>query len=158
VWWAIRPSHKFPTIELRICDAVTDVRHSAAIAALFRALVRRLCRDAAFGPAPSPLLRAVADENRWQVQCDGVNAVLSDPMTLAPAPASALIERHCSDLGEDLDALRSTEASDVISGILKDGASAERQIDICEQALTAHGDHDKALAEVKKYVLEKTAA
>lgn len=158
VWWAIRPSNKYPTIELRICDAVTDVRHSAAISALFRALVRRLCRDAAFGPTPSPLLRAIVDENRWQVQCDGVAAVLSDPATFEPAPARTLIERLCADLDEDLEALNCVEALAGVRAILDGGASAQRQVEIYERDLAANGDAAAALAAVKKFVLDKTAA
>ena len=89
IWWAIRPSVKFPTVELRICDAATNVRHAVAIASLFRALVRRLCLDDDYGPAPSPFLRSIADENRWQAQCHGTHAVMVDPRSLEPAPASA---------------------------------------------------------------------
>ena len=38
VWWAVRPSLRHPTLELRVADACTRVDHSIAIAALYRAL------------------------------------------------------------------------------------------------------------------------
>ena len=43
LWWAIRPATRFPTLELRICDACTRVA-DVAIASLFRCPLRRLVR------------------------------------------------------------------------------------------------------------------
>ena len=42
VWWAIRPSLKHPTLELRAPDSCTLVEDSLAIAALYRTLARHL--------------------------------------------------------------------------------------------------------------------
>ena len=42
VWWAIRPSLKHPTLELRAPDCCTLVEDTLAIAALYRTLVRHL--------------------------------------------------------------------------------------------------------------------
>src|SRR4051812_27990528 len=38
VWWAIRPSAKYPTLELRAPDCCTRVEDALAIAALYRRL------------------------------------------------------------------------------------------------------------------------
>ena len=43
VWWAMRPSSKYPTLELRAPDCCTRVEDALAIAALYRVLVRHLC-------------------------------------------------------------------------------------------------------------------
>ena len=42
VWWAVRPSKRYPTLELRIADSCTFVEDAIAIAALYRALLRKL--------------------------------------------------------------------------------------------------------------------
>src|SRR5580693_3881611 len=42
LWWAIRPSLKYPTLELRAADSCTRLDDSVAIAALYRVLVRYL--------------------------------------------------------------------------------------------------------------------
>ena len=42
LWWSIRPSLKYPTLELRAPDSCTRVDDAIAIAALYRALVRYL--------------------------------------------------------------------------------------------------------------------
>jgi carboxylate-amine ligase len=40
VWWAVRPSLRYPTLELRIADSCTRLEDAVAIAALWRCLVR----------------------------------------------------------------------------------------------------------------------
>lgn len=156
IWWVIRPSARYPTIELRICDSVTDVGHAAAIAALFRCLVRRLWRDKSYGPEPSPLLRAITDENRWQVQCDGVHAVLVDPFSLQPSSATDLISLLCEDLKEDAAALGCEEHFVLIRSILRAGASAERQIDIMQSAIDRGATFETALSEVSAWLVAET--
>ena len=42
IWWAVRPSALYPTLELRIADSCTHVEDALSIAALYRCLVRRL--------------------------------------------------------------------------------------------------------------------
>lgn len=158
IWWTVRPSAKYPTVELRICDSVPDVRHAAAIAALFRCLVRRLARDPGYGPAPSPLLRAVADENRWQVQCDGVHATVIDPFTLEPAAATDLILLLCADLRADAEALRCADGLDGVAAILKEGPSADRQIALLQSELDAGRGLDAALDKIKRWLARVSAA
>ena len=34
LWWDIRPSHAYPTVELRICDVCTRIEDAVSIAAL----------------------------------------------------------------------------------------------------------------------------
>ena len=44
LWWDIRPSQQFPTVEMRICDLCPRLDDMAGIAALYASLVRRLLR------------------------------------------------------------------------------------------------------------------
>ena len=46
LWWDIRPSHTFPTVELRICDICPSLEDTMGIVALYAALVRWLLRQA----------------------------------------------------------------------------------------------------------------
>ena len=70
IWWAIRPSLRHPTLELRAPDSCTFVEDSVAIAALYRSLARRLCRD----PMQNCDLTAVhaRGDCREQVACAAV--------------------------------------------------------------------------------------
>ena len=44
IWWDIRPSAHFPTLEMRITDVCTSIDDAIAIAALFQCVVRMLYR------------------------------------------------------------------------------------------------------------------
>ncbi len=158
IWWALRPSMRFPTLELRICDSVTDVRAATAIASFFRCLVRRLARDNAFGASPSPMLRAIADENRWQIQCDGLDAVLIDIETMEPIAAKTAIRRLMGDLQPDADDLGVADEYVVIERILQDGASADRQINIYQSAIEAGADEPEAIARVIEWLARASMA
>lgn len=158
LWWAIRPALKFPTLELRICDSVTDVRAAGAIASLYRCLVRRLSLDAGFGVAPSPLMRALAEENRWQVQCDGLDAVIVDIATLAPIGVREGVRHLAAALGEDAHALGCLGAFAAIETILAEGTSADRQIDLYHRTLEAGASDEEAIAAVLAWLLAASAA
>ncbi len=45
IWWDIRVHARLGTVELRICDAVTNVDDVVAIAAYFQALVKHYCEQ-----------------------------------------------------------------------------------------------------------------
>jgi len=44
LWWDLRPSDRFPTLEMRITDSCTTLEDTLSIAALFRCLLRMLWR------------------------------------------------------------------------------------------------------------------
>lgn len=72
LWWSVRVSATFPTIELRIADACTDVRDALCIADLFRCLVRAAVRNSSLGRARMSTTRLLIEENRWQAKRHGV--------------------------------------------------------------------------------------
>ena len=42
IWWDVRPSWSFPTLEFRICDVCTRVDEAVCIGALFQAIIAKL--------------------------------------------------------------------------------------------------------------------
>jgi len=81
IWWDVRPHPRFGTLEVRMPDQPTDVRLSAA----FAALVQALCATALEGglPEPGSLLgdrgRADYAQNRWAAARFGPAADLLHP-------------------------------------------------------------------------------
>src|SRR5436853_151174 len=73
VWWAIRPSLKHPTLELRAPDSCTLVEDSIAIAALYRTLARRLTRNPWQNWDLTAVTRAIVVENKWRAQRYGLH-------------------------------------------------------------------------------------
>lgn len=82
VYWSTRPSSRYPTIELRICDACPRLADAVAIAALARALVIAVAegRLTAFGSSLTGSLQdEILGENEWIVSRDGLDARLIAP-------------------------------------------------------------------------------
>jgi len=78
LWWAIRPSARYPTLELRIADACTHMEDALALAAAFRCLVRAHLRDCSLGNVQSAISRRVVEENRWRAKRYGTEAEFID--------------------------------------------------------------------------------
>lgn len=78
LWWDIRPSHSYPTIELRICDVCTRLADAVSIAALYACLARFLLRRDRDGKLPPEPPTEIIAENRWIAQRYGVLAFLGD--------------------------------------------------------------------------------
>ena len=91
VWWHIRPSTQFPTIELRVCDGCPRVDDAVAIAALYQAVMRAAIRHPDLNKNMGPIDRAVCAENIWQVQQFGVDATLIDTRRRSKSATGALL-------------------------------------------------------------------
>src|SRR5258708_8145980 len=76
LWWDVRPSQPFPTLEMRITDICTRLDHGIAIAALYRCLFRMLWRLKRNNQRWRIYARILIDENRWRAQRYGFDAGL----------------------------------------------------------------------------------
>lgn len=83
VWWALRPSARYPTLELRIADACPRLDDVLCIAGLFRAMVA----FASSGDEPAwvhdPMTRLITRENHWQAMRHGRHGRFIDPFSRA---------------------------------------------------------------------------
>jgi len=68
LWWAIRPSLKYPTLELRAPDCCTRLDDTIAIATLYRVLARFLYTHPEHNAGINVVDRAIAVENKWRAQ------------------------------------------------------------------------------------------
>ncbi len=76
-WWALRPSRRFPTLEVRICGSCTLLVDSLAISALCAGLIQLLLTaNRAPLPPPSAFSEMLIEENRWQTLRYGMDAQL----------------------------------------------------------------------------------
>ena len=90
IWWDVRLQPRLGTLEVRVMDAQTRIRDTAALAALVQCLVRLEALD---GLAEPELRRApeVIDENRFLAARDGIRraAARSRAATAACPPRAA---------------------------------------------------------------------
>ena len=80
LWWAIRPSSRFPTLELRIADSCTRVRDAAAVAALYQSLLHYLAHNPASSREWEHHHLLINQENLWQAVRHGTDARFVDPV------------------------------------------------------------------------------
>jgi len=152
IWWFIRPSARFATLELRIADACPLPEDALCIAGLFRALVA-WALDAE-ERSEAELQRLVLEENYWRARRDGCAARFLDARghgELSTGDWLAELELLVGEHGE-------AESFAQARRILRDGNSAERQRRVLQHAVEAGLAPRQALAAVVDSLLEETAA
>ena len=132
LWWTLRPSDKYPTLELRATDSCTLLEDAVAIAALYRCLVRYLHRRPTVNAALGPVGRGIAVENKWLAQRYGVAASFVSPE--GAISVSQMLDDVLVKAREDIDALGCWEEMLHCRAIIGGGSSADRQLRVFEQA------------------------
>lgn len=128
IYWDIRLPHRLPTIEIRICDVVTDVSQAVALTAVMRALVMQCeqdqLNDLPYASPRTDLLKAAM----WQAARFGVSDNLIDPVTKRERPANELLlelRRYLSGALKELDDDARVDA--YLDALIQDGSPAQRQ-------------------------------
>jgi carboxylate-amine ligase len=154
LWWAIRPALRYPTLELRICDACTRLADSLALAALYRCLVRLHVRRPELGAPWTPFTRRLIDENRWRAKRFGLDATMLALDGGEPVTARAAIGALLDQLAEDAEALGAVDALARVRRILVEGTSAHVQLALYE----AKRRRGESGAEALRFVVDWLAA
>jgi carboxylate-amine ligase len=128
LWWDLRPSHFYPTLEFRLCDMCTRVDEAITIAAILQAIVAKLwklrCDNLTFRAYPLTLL----SENKWRAARYGLDGKLIDLGQQAEVPLRRLIEDLIGEFLDDvLDELGTRAQVEYAAKILDEGSSADRQ-------------------------------
>jgi glutamate---cysteine ligase / carboxylate-amine ligase len=127
VWWDIRPHPDFGTIEIRICDGVPTLREIGMVAALSQCLVQQLSLQIDRGyRLPSPASWVVRD-NKWRATRYGLDAIVITDDSGATAPMRDELYELVRELEPIADRLGCGSELSVVSEVLDQGASYERQ-------------------------------
>ena len=129
LWWDIRPGSAYPTVEIRICDTCSRVEDAVCIAALYASLTRMLLRQARAGTLPPEPRTEIIAENRWLAQRYGVFAFLGDTHDGGRMDIDDYARGLIEQLAEDARALGCEKELHRVSEIIRDGSSADRQVD-----------------------------
>jgi carboxylate-amine ligase len=155
LWWDIRPSARFPTLEMRITDMCTLLEDTISIAALYRCLCRMLWRIRSENQSWRAYPNLLVAENRWRAMRYGLDEGLVDFGKGELVPYSDLLDEWLSALRPDAEAFGCVEELEASRKILDRGTSAHRQLRTYHDAIDAHGDKDQALrAVVDALILE----
>lgn len=155
LWWAIRPSARFPTLELRICDACTDVNDALALASLFRCLVRAHVRRPELGRARTSVTRMLIEENRWQAKRHGRDAAFVDEVSGGRRePLEATLLRLLDLVESDAVALGCVAELEHCLTIARRGTSADHQRAIYRRQRDAGATRGAACRAVADWLLQ----
>ena len=157
LWWDIRPSQNYPTVEIRICDVCPRLDDVASIVALYASLVRRLSRLDSAGLLPTDPPTEFIAENRWLAQRYGVLAFFGD---LYGAEERVDIEDYASrlveDLAEDAHELGCERELGHVLAIVREGSGADRQLDHFRLRRMEGDTEQEALRAVVDLVIAET--
>jgi carboxylate-amine ligase len=153
VWWAIRPSLKHPTLELRAPDCPTRLNDTLAIASLWRSLARHLVYNPEINRNIDAIGRAIVVENKWRAQRYGVRGTFIGHG--GAVPVATLIDQVIEDTTEDAEALGCLAELRRCRDIVSSGTSADTQITLFEKVMATDG-RDHALKAVSEWLAATT--
>jgi len=150
IWWDLRPHPVFGTLEFRICDVPTSPRVSVALAALAQALVVKLYRLRRSNLGFRIYPRALVEENKWRAARYGMDGRLIDFGKRTEVPMRDLALELLAFVDDVADELGSRKALDYVHTIVKEGTSADRQLQVYRET----GD----LRAVVRWLVDETRA
>ncbi|MGH8194884.1 MAG: carboxylate-amine ligase [Woeseiaceae bacterium] len=158
IWWDLRPSGRFPTLETRVMDVCTRLDDAVALAALLVCILRMLYRlrieNQRWRIYTSMLIR----ENRWRAMRYSYDEGLIDLAKGRLVPFEELLAELLHLTAADAEALGCTRELMSVRDILQRGTSAHRQLAVYERALAGGANQDDALKSVVDHLIADTAA
>lgn len=151
-WWLIRPSRRYPTVELRLADGCPHLEDGLCIAEMFRQMVEHSVETPAQVLPLTCEAQWIAQENLWRAMRDGRDGCFIDPMSQTPLSAQSWLLHLQARFAI------ATEPMEHALRILTRGTSADLQLAAYERALTQGFTHERALSHVVNELVQTSAA
>ena len=158
IWWDLRPSARFPTLELRITDICPLIGDALCIAALFRCLCRCFYWRNVKGQRSSSHPLLLLNENRWRAQRYGLERGFIDRRGAEVIASGVLIDDLLELIREDAEYFSCKAEVEHARIILTHGTSADRQIALYVEQLTRGLSPADALSVVVDQLIIETVA
>ena len=156
IWWDLRPSARFPTLEMRVTDVCPLLDDTICIVALFQCICRMLYRLRRRNQRWRYYAAFLINENRWRAQRYGTTEGLVDYGRGELVPSADLLTELLELIEEDADALGCVAEVSHAKTIIKRGTSAERQVECYEEAKAGGKSEEDALKTVVDQLLTET--
>ena len=150
IYWDVRPSNKFNTIEFRVADACSDVDDAVLVAALVRALSETAHREMKAGLSGTKVRDELVKSAIWRAARYGDTQDLIDPAAQRLVPAYELVSSLLETLRpvlEDRDEWN--EIQGLVTQLRSRGTGATRQL--------AEYERTGRLQDVVDLILQETA-
>ena len=157
IWWDLRPSAKFPTLETRIMDVCTRLDDAVAMVALLVCIVRMLYRLRTRNQRWRIYTPMLIRENRWRAMRYSFDEGMLDLAKGQVIPFEDLMDEMLSLVSEDAKALGCEKELAGIHDILSRGTSAHRQLKDYELERASGASVEDSLKAVVDTLVADTA-
>ena len=158
VWWHIRPSERYPTLEMRVTDLPTKMEDTIAVASMYVCLLRMLWRLKLENRRWRSYANFLLSENLWRAQRYGVSDRLIDFGRGELVAFPDLLEELVELVRPDAEALDCVAEVEHTRTICERGSSADRQLAVYHGALQEGATEDEALKAVVDTLIADTVA
>jgi carboxylate-amine ligase len=156
IWWDMRPSPRFPTLEMRITDVCTRLEDAVCVAAMYVAMLRMLYRIRRANQTWRTYPLFLLSENRWRAQRYGVGGTLFDFGKGELVAFRDLVEELIGLLREDAEALGCLSEMEHARTIVARGTSADRQVALFAELRARGLSREHALEGVVDHLIAET--
>jgi carboxylate-amine ligase len=157
IWWDLRPSGRFPTLETRIMDVCTRLDDAVSLAALLVCIMRMLYRLRCNNQRWRTYTPMLINENRWRAMRYSFDEGLIDFAKGKVVPYATLLQEILNLVADDAAALGCEEEVGAVQTILSRGTSAHRQLKAYELAAASGNNHEECLKAVVDTLISDTA-
>jgi len=157
IWWDLRPSARYPTLETRVMDCCTTLEDALSLAALNQCLVRMLWRLRRANQRWRMYSHLLLGENRWRAMRYSYDAGLLDLGRQSVVPFAELLEELLALVAEDAEVLGCSAEIARLPEIMARGTSAHRQLQVYDQAVQQGATVEEALGAVVNWLITETA-
>ncbi len=158
IWWDLRPSARYPTLETRVMDVCTRLDDAVSLAAMIRCLLRMLYRLRCDNQRWRVYARMLVNENRWRAMRYSFDDGLIDLAKGRIVPFSDLLDEMLEFIREDAETLNCVAEVMHAKTVLERGTSAHRQVQTYDEAISRGAGQRDALNAVVDMLIEDTAA
>jgi carboxylate-amine ligase len=158
MWWAIRPSANYPTVEMRVCDSCTRADDAIAIAGLYQVLAHHYARQPIDEPPFAAAREILIEENRWQASRHGIDARFLDHDTHGAMDVTQYLRRLVDEAVSSIEALDAGGCVADVTRIVSTGTSADRQLTVYTSRMSCDALPEAGLREVAHHIIQETMA
>ncbi|MEN8183221.1 MAG: carboxylate-amine ligase [Myxococcota bacterium] len=156
IWWDVRPSARFPTLEMRITDLCTRLEDAVCIAAIYRCWLHMLYRLRRENQRWRRYSAMLISENRWRAQRYGIDEGLVDFGRGEIVPYGQLLDDFLALIRPDAERLDCVAEVEHARTIVERGTSAHWQLRAEREARAAGADEHEALQAVVDMLIRET--
>ncbi len=156
IWWDLRISARYPTLETRIPDICTRLDDAASIAALTQCILHYLYRMQRERTGVPVHARFLVNQNRWRAMRYGYDEGLVDFARAEVVPVADLLADIVEKVQPDADELGCSRELEQVLEIPARGSSAHRQLAIYHAALGEGLESKDALFRVVDWLVDET--